>query len=96
MTPKRKLKRRISNNFRRNSTRESHIYKKKQYIFFFQIQTFRTLAGEEGQLTHNFRPIQPLYDRIIYMNSFSDLLKVDRISLVIFATIALIYSHISK
>ncbi|KAG5893394.1 hypothetical protein JTB14_038056 [Gonioctena quinquepunctata] len=34
-----------------------------------QIQNFRILTGEQGQLHHNFRPVQPLYDRVVYMNS---------------------------
>ncbi|CAH1995534.1 unnamed protein product [Acanthoscelides obtectus] len=36
-----------------------------------QIQTFRQLSGTHGRLEHNFRPIQPLFDRVIYMNSGS-------------------------
>ncbi|XP_023019927.1 carbonic anhydrase 2 [Leptinotarsa decemlineata] len=34
-----------------------------------QLQEFRELSGQEGKLEHNFRPIQPLHDRVVYMNS---------------------------
>lgn len=35
-------------------------------IFHFQIDVFRSIRDDEGnQLTHNFRPIQPLGDRVV-------------------------------
>ncbi|KAG5893397.1 hypothetical protein JTB14_038059 [Gonioctena quinquepunctata] len=34
-----------------------------------QIQEFRHLYGPDGKLEHNFRPTQPLFDRVVYMNS---------------------------
>ncbi|XP_023019925.2 carbonic anhydrase 1 [Leptinotarsa decemlineata] len=34
-----------------------------------QIQEFRLLTNQEGRMDHNFRPIQPLYDRVVYLNS---------------------------
>ncbi|CAH1155252.1 unnamed protein product [Phaedon cochleariae] len=33
-----------------------------------QIQKFRLISGTNGILDHNFRPIQPLHDRTIYLN----------------------------
>ncbi|GLV42153.1 Carbonic anhydrase 2 [Carabus blaptoides fortunei] len=33
-----------------------------------QLNLFRELNTEEGKMTHNFRPTQPLYDRQIYYN----------------------------
>lgn len=63
---------------------------------FFQIQVFRTLAGGEGQLTHNFRPVQPLYDRIIYMNSLSNSLKIDTVFLIVCLFILCTYSNVTK
>lgn len=33
-----------------------------------QLTLFRELNTEEGKMTHNFRPTQPLYDRQIYYN----------------------------
>lgn len=37
------------------------------FVFHFQIDVFRTIRDEEGnRLTHNFRPIQPLGDRVVF------------------------------
>lgn len=41
--------------------------------FSFQVQAFRTLYSPEGPLTFNFRPIQPLSDRIVWFNVDSKL-----------------------
>ncbi|VEN35464.1 unnamed protein product, partial [Callosobruchus maculatus] len=54
-----------------------------------QIQTFRQLSGSHGKLEHNFRPIQPLYDRIIYMNS-SSCTSITKITLLV-AVVGLLY-----
>ncbi|XP_060525648.1 carbonic anhydrase 2-like [Cylas formicarius] len=37
-----------------------------------QIEAFRHLSNGKGQLSHNFRPVQPTNDRIIYMNAQSE------------------------
>lgn len=35
--------------------------------FWFQIDVFRSIRDDDGnQLTHNFRPIQPLGDRVVF------------------------------
>ena len=37
---------------------------------FFQIENFRSLEDAEGnKIIHNFRPIQPINDRIVWFNS---------------------------
>lgn len=36
--------------------------------FSFQVQAFRTMRSPEGELTFNFRPTQPLSDRIVRFN----------------------------
>ena len=36
--------------------------------FSFQIKAFRTLHSPEGELTFNFRPVQPLSERIVLFN----------------------------
>lgn len=32
------------------------------------MEAFRSLNSKEGKMTHNFRPTQPVNDRIIYYN----------------------------
>ncbi|XP_023311812.1 carbonic anhydrase 6-like [Anoplophora glabripennis] len=61
-----------------------------------QIQAFRLLAGQGGQLTHNFRPVQLLYDRVIYMNSPSHIFRIDNTFMIINALVSLIYCNITK
>jgi carbonic anhydrase len=40
------------------------------FLFVFQLELFRALLDEEGNpLTHNFRPVQPLGDRIVLYNT---------------------------
>jgi len=36
--------------------------------FSFQIQAFRTMRSPEGNLTFNFRPLQPLNERTVLFN----------------------------
>lgn len=44
----------------------------------FQIAAFRGISSAEGQkLTHNFRPVQPLEDRIVYHNIPADIMNLD-------------------
>lgn len=39
-----------------------------EYFFLLKIELFRTIQDNEGHhLTHNFRPIQPLGDRDVYL-----------------------------
>lgn len=40
-----------------------------QPFIILQLEIFRSLNNEEGKMTRNFRPTQPIYDRIIYYNS---------------------------
>lgn len=43
-----------------------------------QIEAFRALEDEEGHpLTHNFRPIQPLGDRVVLFNTDEIIKDVD-------------------
>lgn len=35
---------------------------------FFQIEAFRELKSANGKITHNFRPIQPIGDRVVFYN----------------------------
>lgn len=37
-------------------------------LYNFQIEIFRQLNNQHGKISHNFRPTQPLYGRIIRMN----------------------------
>lgn len=55
------------------------------FLSIFQIEVFRTIRDEEGhQLTHNFRPIQPLGDRDVYFitSSYDGILENDQTHLV--------------
>ena len=36
--------------------------------FSFQVSAFRTLYTTEGQMTHNYRPVQPLNGRTVKFN----------------------------
>lgn len=36
--------------------------------FNLQIEVFRELKSAHGKITHNFRPIQPIGDRIVFYN----------------------------
>jgi hypothetical protein len=36
--------------------------------FSFQVEAFRTMQSPDGNLTFNFRPIQPLSERIVLFN----------------------------
>lgn len=40
---------------------------------FLQLEVFRTLNDEDGKMTHNFRPTQPIHDRQIYYNPGNDI-----------------------
>lgn len=43
------------------------------FNFIFQLSKFRRLLDSEGhQLTHNYRPVQPLNGRLIYENQPKD------------------------
>lgn len=37
-------------------------------IVMFQIEAFREIKSAHGKITHNFRPIQPIGDRVVYYN----------------------------
>lgn len=38
------------------------------YYFILQIEAFRELRSVHGKITHNFRPIQPIGDRVVFYN----------------------------
>jgi len=43
-------------------------YIKRSSPFSFQVKAFRTMRSPEGNLTFNFRPIQPRSERIVLFN----------------------------
>ncbi|KAH8380268.1 hypothetical protein KR009_009752 [Drosophila setifemur] len=42
-----------------------------------QLNAFRSLTAHDDHLKNNFRPIQPLNDRLVYMNTYREPLFVD-------------------
>lgn len=44
------------------------------FIIYFQLAAFRSIQSADGaNLTHNFRPVQPLNDRVIYQNNINEI-----------------------
>ncbi|CAG9765173.1 unnamed protein product [Ceutorhynchus assimilis] len=48
-----------------------------------QINAFRKLFSKNGPLTHNYRPIQPLNDRIVYFNGADSKLPMSHLTTVL-------------
>lgn len=43
-------------------------FNNKKTKFILQIEAFRELRSANGKIRHNFRPIQPIGDRVVFYN----------------------------
>lgn len=39
-----------------------------KHFLYSQIEAFREIRSAHGKITHNFRPIQPIGDRVVFYN----------------------------